>query len=130
MGSTPEATVAAYFDALNRSDAEALTSLFDEDGVFIGQGAPTASGRPQIRALAEGAFGAMRVDHEYEVDRIEQRDGLAVVQTHSHGTLTMLEPGTTVENAHRELYALRDDGERWLITHYMYNSASGGAGAQ
>jgi hypothetical protein len=30
MSSTPEAAVTAYFDALNRSDAEALTSLFDE----------------------------------------------------------------------------------------------------
>jgi uncharacterized protein (TIGR02246 family) len=130
MSSTPEAVVAAYFDALKRSDAEALTSLFDEQGVFIGEGAPTGNGRSQIRALAEGAFRAMRVDHEYEVDRIEQRDGLAVVQTHSHGTLTMLEPGTTVQNAHRELYVLREQGERWLITQYMYNSASRGAGAQ
>jgi len=32
MSSTPEAVVAAYFDALNSSNAEALTSLFDEDG--------------------------------------------------------------------------------------------------
>jgi uncharacterized protein (TIGR02246 family) len=130
MSSTPEATVAAYFEALNRSDAEALTSLFDDEGMFLGDGAPTASGRAQIRALAEGAFRAMRVDHEYEVDRIEQRDGLAVVQTHSHGALTMLEAGTTVQNAHRELYVLRHDGERWLITDYMYNSADNGAGAQ
>jgi uncharacterized protein (TIGR02246 family) len=130
MSSTPEATVAAYFDALNRSGAEALMSLFDEGGVFIGEGAPAASDRAQIRALAEGAFGAMRVDHDYEVDRIEQRDGRAVVQTHSHGTLTMLQPGTTAPNAHRELYVLRDDGEQRLIAHYMCNSASGGAGAQ
>jgi hypothetical protein len=56
MSSTPEATVAAYFDALNRPDGEALTSLFDEQSVFI--------------------------------------------------------------------------GERWLITHYMYNGASDRAGAQ
>jgi uncharacterized protein (TIGR02246 family) len=130
MSSTPEATIAAYFDALNRSDAEGLTSLFDEGGVFIGEGAPTANGRSQIRMPAEGAFRAMRVNHEYEVDRIERRGGLAVVQTHSHGTLTMLEHGATVPNPHRELYLLRDDGEQWLITHYMYNSASNGAGAQ
>jgi uncharacterized protein (TIGR02246 family) len=130
MGSTPEATVAAYFDALNRSDADALACLFDEDGVYIGEGVPTASGRSPIRALTEGAFDAMRVNHEYEVDRIEQRERLAVVQTHSHGTLTMLESGITVENAHRQLYALCEDGGRWLTTHYMYNSASGGAGAQ
>jgi ketosteroid isomerase-like protein len=79
MSSTPEAAVAAYFNALNCSDAEALTSLFDEEGVFIGEGAPTASGRAQIRVLAEGAFGAMRVDHDHQVGRIKQRDRHAVV---------------------------------------------------
>jgi ketosteroid isomerase-like protein len=44
MGSNPEAVVSAYFDALNRSDAQALASLFQEDGVFMGEGAPPASG--------------------------------------------------------------------------------------
>ena len=130
MSSTPEAAVAAYFDALNRSDSEAITSLFDDEGVFLGEGAPTASGRAQIRALAEGAFQSMRVENSFDLDRIEQRDGMAVVQTQSHGTVTMLDSGTTLPSANRELYVLRHDGERWLITHYMYNSGSSGAGAK
>jgi hypothetical protein len=37
---------------------------------------------------------------------------------------------TTVQNADRQLYVLRDDGERWLFTHHMYNSADNGAGAK
>ena len=53
MGSNPEAVVSAYFDALNRSDAQALASLFEEDGMYIGEGAPPASGREAIRAGAQ-----------------------------------------------------------------------------
>lgn len=130
MTGSPETAVAAYFDALNRSDAARLAALFDEDGVFMGDEAPTAIGPDQIRELAGAAFGAMRIDHEFQVDRVEQRDGLAVVQTHSAGRLTMLAAGTTVEDAHRELFVLRDRDEKWLITHYMYNSAENGAGGE
>ena len=129
MSSTPEAALAAYFDALNRSDSEAFTSRFDDEDLFLGDGEATASGRAEIRATAEGALQAMRVENSYDVDRLSSATG-AVVQTHSHGTMTMPEPGTTVPSANRELYVLRHDGERSLFTHPMYDSASGGAGAK
>lgn len=129
MAGSPESAVAAYFDALNRSDAR-LAALFDEDGRFMGDDAATAIGPDQIGEFVGAAFGAMRVNHNFEVDRVERRDGLAVVQTHSAGTLTMLAAGTTVQDAHRELFVLRDRDEKWLITHYMYNSAENGAGGE
>jgi uncharacterized protein (TIGR02246 family) len=127
MSNSPESSVAAYFDALNRSDAAGLAALFDEDGMFMGDGAPTAIGPDQIREFSGAAFGAMRVDHDFQVDRVEKCDGLAVVQTHSAGTLTMLAAGTT-ENAHRELFVLRERSGKWLIAHYMYNSAQNAGG--
>lgn len=129
MHSSPEAAVAAYFEALNGADAATLASLFEQDGVFIGEGAPEATGADAIRAFAEAAFSTMRVNHEFEIDRVDRSDGLAVVQTHSAGTLTMLAAGTTIENAHRELYVLRDGADGWRIRQYMYNSAEAGAGA-
>jgi uncharacterized protein (TIGR02246 family) len=128
VGSNPEAVVSAYFDALNRSDAQALASLFEEDGVFIGEGAPATSGREAIQEFAAAAFAVMRGSHQFEVDRVEQGDGLAVVQTHSAGTLTLLDSATTSDSAHRELYVLRSRGEGWRISQYMYNSAEVAAG--
>jgi hypothetical protein len=65
----------------------------------------------------------MCVSHQLHVDHVEQRDGLAVVQTHSAGTLTLLDSATTSNTAHREPYVLGDRGEGWRISQYMYNSA-------
>jgi uncharacterized protein (TIGR02246 family) len=129
MSNSPETVISAYFDALNRSDAQRLASLFDEDGAFMGNEAPTSNGCEQIRAMAEAAFNACSVKHQFSVDSVAERDGHAVVQTHSAGTLTVLGAGTTNENAHRELFVLRNRGDRWLITHYMYNSAERGGGS-
>ena len=129
MTDTPEMAVSAYFDALNRSDADALAALFDDDGVVMADDAPTASGRQQIQSMFEAAFGAMSVAHQFHVDGTDQHGGLAAVLTHSEGTLTMLDAGTTIENAHRELFVLRNPGDGWRISQYMFNSVDNGAGS-
>jgi uncharacterized protein (TIGR02246 family) len=53
-----ESTVRAYFEALNRSHADEVTALFAEDGSFIPDEGPMATGREQIRRAFEGAFRA------------------------------------------------------------------------
>jgi len=40
-----ESTVRAYFEALNSSDADEVTALFAEDGSFIPDEGPTATGQ-------------------------------------------------------------------------------------
>jgi ketosteroid isomerase-like protein len=57
-------------------------------------------------------------------------DGLAVVQTHSAGTLAMPGAGTTIENSDRELFVLRNAGDGWRITHDMFNSVENDAGTE
>jgi uncharacterized protein (TIGR02246 family) len=125
MDTSPVAVISAYFEALNRSDPDALASLFDDDGVFMGDRAPSVSGREKIRGMAAEAFAAMRIDHQFDVDRVDANNGFAAVRTHSAGTLTMLATGTVIENAHRELFVLRDRGDGWRIADYMYNTVEG-----
>ena len=45
-----------------------------------------------------------------------------VAQTHSTGTITRLESGTTIKVRYRELFVLRRSSEGWQITDYMFNS--------
>lgn len=119
---TPKATVVTYFEKLNGSDAAGLAALFTDDGAFMGNGVPTASGRDDIRTFAAGAFRAATHTHEYEVDRVEEADQLAVVQTHSSATVRPADGGEPSYSSHRSMFVLRRTGDGWRIAQYMYNS--------
>lgn len=111
-----------YFARLNGSDAEGLSALFAEDGAFMGNGVPTATGRESIRSFAAGAFGAATHTHTYEIDRVENGDPVAVVMTHSTGIVRPLDGDGESTSSHRSAFVLRRDGESWFIAVYMYNS--------
>ena len=119
---TPVEVVHGYFAALNSSDVQGIVALFAEDAVLMADDYSSATGRGEIRAAFEGAFTAMKMQQECHVDHVVERDGIAVVRTHSTGMLTLLGPGTTLDQNHRELYVLRRSTEGWRITDYMFNS--------
>ena len=120
--SSPEETVVTYFSKLNGSDAEGLSALFTEDGDFMGNGVPTASGRDNIRSFALAAFQAATHHHDYGIDRVERSETVAAVQTHSVGTVTPTGGGEATSSTHRSLFVLRRAGDEWRIAEYMYNS--------
>jgi uncharacterized protein (TIGR02246 family) len=121
---TPEDVVRGYFAAFNSSDVDGIVALFADDAVVMAHEFETATGTAQIRAAFEGAFARVRIQETIDVDRIVERGELAVAQTHSTGTLTVLESGTTLELSYRELFVLRRLSDGWRITDYMFNSAA------
>ena len=82
---------------------------------------PSATGQEQLRRLFAGIFKARSFGRELHVDRVIEEGDLASVQTHTTGTLTMLETNTTIQGLSRELWVLRRDGSGWLIVDYMFN---------
>ena len=58
---------------------------------------------------------------ELHIDRVIEEGDLATAQTHTTGTLTMLEPDTTIELVSRELFVLRKTGSEWRIADYTFN---------
>jgi uncharacterized protein (TIGR02246 family) len=120
---TPEDVVRGYFAAFNSSDVDGIVALFADDAVVMAHEFETAAGSAQIRAAFESALGAC-IEEAIDVDRIVERGELAVAQTHSTGTLTVLESGATIELSYRELFVLRRSSDGWRITDYMFNSAA------
>ena len=88
----------------------------------MGNGVPTANGKGAIRPVATAAFEGATHHHDYGIDRVERDDGLAVVQTHSLGTVTPKAGGESSSSTHRSVFVLRRAGDKWLIAQYMYNS--------
>jgi hypothetical protein len=70
-----------------------------------------------------GIFKAMSFGRELHVDRITEEGDLATAQTHTTGTLTMLETNTTIPGLSRELWVLRRTGSLWRVVDYMFNQS-------
>lgn len=119
--SSPEDAVRAYMTALNASDLEGIVAVFAADGSVMADEFPSATGQEQLRRLFAGIFKARSFGRELHVDRVIEEGDLASVQTHTTGTLTMLETNTTIQGPSRELWVLRRDGSGWLIVDYMFN---------
>ena len=118
---SPEATVRAYFTALNASDLDGVVAVFADDGSVMADEFPGATGREQLRRLFTGIFKARSFGREVHVDRIIEEGDLATVQTHTTGTLTILETSTTIQGVSRELWVLRRADAGWRIVDYMFN---------
>ena len=119
--SSPEAAVRAYFTALNASDLDGVVAVFADDGSIMADEFPSATGQEQLRRLFAGIFRARSFGRELHIDRVIEEGDLATVQTHTTGTLTMLETGTTAQGLSRELWVLRRAGSGWRIVDYMFN---------
>jgi uncharacterized protein (TIGR02246 family) len=119
---SPEGIVREYFAALSQGDVESVVSLFADDGTVMAEGMSTASGTSALRAVYEYAAASMRIQEVCTVDSVVRDASVAAVRTHSAGTLTILESGTTRHVAFRELFVLRLTNGGWRILEYMFNA--------
>ncbi|HWR53118.1 MAG TPA: SgcJ/EcaC family oxidoreductase [Bryobacteraceae bacterium] len=112
---TPEEMHAAFAEAFNSGDLEALVALYEPDAVFVGAPDQIAKGTAAIRAaLREMLASSPALDIEttgiYSSD-----DGIAL--THGRWTISGLEPdGGTVKMTGKSSEVLRrqPDGS-WLV---------------
>lgn len=117
-------TVRAYFDSFNASDVDGILATFAPDGSIMADEMATVTGPEQIRQIFAGAFGAMRYQFDFAIDRVVIEGTMATVQAHATGTVTTLDTGSTVTAPpHRELFVLRKSAQGWRITDYMFNRA-------
>jgi uncharacterized protein (TIGR02246 family) len=118
-----EATLRAYAEALNASDAEAAVTAYSSDGVFMPTGAPTAIGTDALLGSYRFIFSQIRLNVEFTVHEVVIDGDLAYAVTSSEGQQTVLATDTTGPEANRELFVLRREGDRWKIARYMFNKS-------
>lgn len=93
-----EKTIAAYGDAWNRHDIDAILALHAEDSVFENHtSGGKGVGKDAIRQILKGVFAAFP-DLRFEARRTYVRDGLITQEWTATGTLAMpfTRGGTTV----------------------------------
>ena len=66
------AVLAAYQEALNRSDIEAVMDLYAPDGVFMAQHSPSDIGVDALRKAYDRVFNAITFNVKFEIAEIRQ----------------------------------------------------------
>jgi hypothetical protein len=93
---TPQAAVIAYFDAINRGDAEASANTFAPDGTLMAHEVPTLAGKEVIREALKGMFQDMKVVARPTIDEVREDGDWAFVQTSSTGLCRSCLPASLV----------------------------------
>ncbi len=118
---TIEGLLAAYGQALNASDTEAVMRLYTQDGVFMPQNSPSSVGQAAVRAAYAAVFGAITLAVTFEIaEARELSPDWAFARTNSAGTVTVHGSGESRAEANQELFVLQKLGGEWRIARYCF----------
>lgn len=115
--------VEQYIEAMRRSQADVLASLFTDDGILMAVDAPTIRDAEQIKAFFAHGFGAVNIDAKIVFDEITVSGDYAFVLTHSDVQVTEKQTNTVSNEKNRELFVLKNGDGAWKIARYIFNKA-------
>lgn len=120
-----EATIFAYFNALNGANIEAILDLYSENPVMLPFLQPAVLGLDAARANYEGTFQLIRFDVQTTIQElVEMSTEWAYVRTDTSGIFTPTRTGEGSQTAFHELFLLRKTGdEHWKIARYSFSPA-------
>jgi uncharacterized protein (TIGR02246 family) len=113
--------IANYIEAMGRSRADVLASLFTDDGILMAVDAPTIQGAEQINAFFVHGFGALKIAAKINFDEITVSGEYAFVLTHSEVQITVKQANAVSNEKNRELFVLKNANGAWKIARYMFN---------
>jgi uncharacterized protein (TIGR02246 family) len=118
-----EATVLAYFQALNDADIDAIIELYCKDPVMLPFLQPAVVGTGAVRANYESTFQLIRFEVQTTIqEAVEMSPEWAYVRTDTGGTFTPTRTGEGAPAVFHELFLLRKTGD-WKIARYSFSPA-------
>jgi len=121
-----EATVLAYFQALNEANIDAVLQLYASDPVMLPFLQPAVVGLEAARANYENTFQLIRFQMKTEIEElVEMSPEWAYVRTNTSGIFTPMNSGKGSPAAFHELFLLRKEGDTsWRIARYSFSPSS------
>jgi uncharacterized protein (TIGR02246 family) len=116
--------LAAYNDALNSADTNAVMPLYAEDGVFMPPYSSSAVGIAAVRKAYDGVFAAIRLTVKFDiVEIVEMSPEWVFARTNSAGTTLNHATGQTSAEGNQELFIFRKGGDgRFRIARYSFST--------
>ena len=118
--------LAAYNNALNSSDTNAVMPLYMEDGVFMPPYSPSAVGAVAIREAYDAVFAAIRLTVEFSVaEVVEMSPEWVFARTNSAGNTLNHATGKTSAEGNQELFIFRKDRDgKFKIARYGFSTTN------
>jgi uncharacterized protein (TIGR02246 family) len=118
--------LAAYNDALNSSDTNAVMPLYLQDGVFMPPYSPSAVGTEQVRKAYDAVFAAIRLNVKFNIAEIvEMSPEWVFARTNSAGTTLNHASGKTSAEGNQELFLFRKDRDgKFKIARYSFSTTN------
>jgi uncharacterized protein (TIGR02246 family) len=119
------AVLASYQESLNRSDTDAVMTVYAPDGVFMPQYSPSSVGTDAVRKAYDAVFDAITLSVEFKVAEIRQvAPDWAVARTNSAGTVRVKATGESGPEANQELFLFQRLDGLWKIARYCFSSTN------
>ena len=116
-----QATVAAYFSALDKADLDGVIAAYTSDAVLTLQGLETAKGTAKLWKAYADAFKALRFASTHSYDEVRVYGDEAFVRTTSASQTMVLATGKVLQERYREFFILKKVDGQWRIDRYMNN---------
>jgi uncharacterized protein (TIGR02246 family) len=118
--------LAAYNDALNSSDTNAVMPLYLADGVFMPPYSSSAVGYEQVRKAYDAVFAAIRLTVKFAiVEIVEMNPEWVFARTNSAGTTLNHASGQTSAEGNQELFIFRKDRDgKFKIARYSFSTTN------
>jgi uncharacterized protein (TIGR02246 family) len=118
--------LAAYNNALNSSDTNAVMPLYMEDGVFMPPYSPSAVGAAAVRQAYDAVFAAIRLTVKFNIAEIvEMSPEWVFARTNSAGNTLNHATGKTSAEGNQELFIFRKDSDgKFKIARYSFSTTN------
>ena len=118
-----EATIFAYFEALNHGDVDAAMGLYAENPVQLPFLQSTVVGTEAVRSAYQDLFRLVRFEMHTKVEELVRMSSeWAFVRTESGGMLIPINTGQASPATFHELFLLHKNTEgKWRIARYSFS---------
>jgi uncharacterized protein (TIGR02246 family) len=118
-----EKLIFSYQDAFNAEDISKTVTCYEEDGILMPQGAPSAKGQEQLKTTFGFLIKTFKINVEYVIDEVIVNGDYAYARTNSKVKTIVRASKKTILEDNKELFVLHKLNDQWKISHYIFNNS-------
>lgn len=109
--------------AVRAGNVDDVMSIYADEAVLLPPNTPALVGRGAIREFWQGFLGSSKATLDLVTDEVVQSCDMATEYGRYEMSMTPAGGGAVVRDSGKYMVVLRKFGDRWLVTHDMFNTS-------